>query len=75
MREADVPKKNVGLKRAIALFATGAVLSFGLCGVGVLQSFDGNQWWGSVASVSFWCFIVCIIGLLVSLIGLGVKRR
>ncbi|MES2392767.1 MAG: hypothetical protein V4555_14070 [Acidobacteriota bacterium] len=62
--------------KLVALFATVGVLSFGLCGVSVLNALGGDQWWGSVENVTSKLFLFCVAGLVVSVIYMvGSKRR
>jgi len=49
-------------------FAVGAVLSFGMCGVGLCSGGVGDSWWGHTASAFAYCFFVCVVGLVASLI-------
>jgi formate/nitrite transporter FocA (FNT family) len=65
----DEPEKKRSLpKKFFAGFAVGAVLSFGLCGAGILNGMGGDQWWGLTATIGAHCFYACMAGLVVSAI-------
>jgi hypothetical protein len=75
MSDPSERKKKMGLPvKFITGFAVGAALGFGLCGVSIGRSIGGDNWWGNVASIGFGCFLVCMAGLVASLIWFAVAK-
>jgi len=77
MRDADGVEKKMNLPaKVVTGFAIASVLSFGLCGVGVLKGFggDGQGWWDHFATYCANGFYFCAAGLVVSLIWLFVDK-
>jgi len=76
MDNSSEPKKKMSLPaKFITGFAIGAALGFGLCGVSIGRSIGGDNWWGNVASIGFGSFLVCMAGLVASLIWFAIAKR
>ncbi len=68
-------KKTLWPKRFIALFAAGAILSFGFCGISVFRGVGGDEWWSRTADISWDCCAICLVGLAVSFVWLLISRK
>jgi hypothetical protein len=68
------PEKKSLPAKLVTAFAVGAVLSFGLCGVSAFMGL-GRDWGGRTATISSYCFFLCLIGLVVCAIWWRIDSR
>ena len=59
----EEPKMTNLPAKLTALFAAGAVLSFGLCTAGVITGAGGDNWFGEFPAYASVGFIGCLVGL------------
>lgn len=72
---SDRRKKTSLPAKLATAFAVGAVLGFGLCGIGIIKGGVGDSWWGSTATIGMDCFFVCVVGLVASLIWWSIAKK